>query len=75
MAVVAFLVFASALAASVAVFWLTLAPAMPRIVALLRDGVDPAAPQVIEWIVSEPRLRARVRTVTVAATSKWRAAA
>ena len=33
MAVVSFLVFASAFAASLAVFYLTLAPALPRIVA------------------------------------------
>jgi hypothetical protein len=75
MAVVGFLVFASALAASMAVFWLTLAPALPRIVALLRDGVDPVAPQGTARLVSEPRLRARVRTVKVVATPKWRAAA
>lgn len=79
MAVVAFFVFASALAASVAVFWLTLAPAMPRIVALLRDGadmsMDTATPRATAWTVSEPRLRERVRTVTVAAHPKWREAA
>lgn len=83
MAVVAFFVFASALAASVAVFWLTLAPAMPRIVALLRDGADTGvdmdvgtgAPRATAWTVSEPRLRERVRTVTVAAHPKWREAA
>ncbi len=72
MAIVGFLVFASALAASLAVFWLTLAPALPRIVALLRDGA--VTPQSA-WAVSEPRLRARVRTVSVAARPKLRAAA
>ena len=75
MAVVGFLVFASAFAASVAVFWLTLAPALPRIVALLRDGVDPMAARAPAWIVSEPRLRARVRTVSAVARPKLRAAA
>ncbi len=75
MAVVGFLVFASALAASVAVFWLTLAPAMPRIFSLLRDGIDPVAPQAKVWVVSEPRLRARVRMVTVVAHPQRRAAA
>jgi hypothetical protein len=73
-AVVGFLVFASALAASIAVFWLTLAPALPRIVAMLRDGVDPMAGRNA-WIVSESRIRARVRTVTVAARPKLREAA
>jgi hypothetical protein len=75
MAVVGFLVFASAFAASVAVFWFTLAPALPRIVFLLRDGVDPMATRAPAWIVSEPRLRARVRTVTAVARPKLRAAA
>ena len=72
MTVVAFLIFASAFAASVSIFWSTLAPAVPRIVALLRDGVDPVTSP---WIVSEPRLRARVRTVTVVARPKLREAA
>lgn len=75
MAVVGFLVFASAFAASVAVFWLTLAPAMPRIVALLRDGVNPGTSAVPAMIVSEARLRARTRTVTQVARPQWRAAA
>lgn len=75
MAVVGFLVFASALAASISVFWLTLAPAMPRIVALLRDGVDPTVSAVPAVIVSEARLRARTRTVAQVARPQWRAAA
>ena len=72
MAVVGFLVFASALAASISVFWLTLAPALPRIAAILRDGATPVQPA---WAVSEPRLRARGRIVSVAARPKLRAAA
>ncbi len=75
MALVGFLVFASAFAASVAVFWLTLVPALPRIVALLRDGVDPVSPAVAVFIVSEARLRARTRTVTSVSRPQWRAAA
>lgn len=66
MAIVEFLVFAAALAASLAVFGLTLVPEVPRIVALLRYGVDPVRePRVT--ILSEPRLRARVAVVSRAA--------
>lgn len=75
MAVVGFLVFASAFAASLAVFWLTLVPALPRIMSLLRDGVDPATTRAAAWIVTEPRLRARMRTVSAVARPKLRAAA
>lgn len=75
MAVVGFLVFASALAASIVVFWLTLAPALPRIVALLRDGVDPVANGATFATLSAPRVRARVRAVTSIAQPSWRAAA
>ncbi len=76
MAVAAFLVFASAFAASVAVFWLTLAPAMPRIVALLRDGVDPATRQMsFSFSFHAPRARLQPRAVPVVARPKLRAAA
>lgn len=75
MAFVGFLVFASALTASVAVFWLTLVPALPRIAAILRDGVGPFSPAVPVLIVSEARLRARTRTVTHLSRPQWRAAA
>lgn len=75
MVVVAFLVFASALAASLAVLWSTLAPALPRIVAILRDGVDPVAAQRPLAIVSEPHLRERIRTAMPAVQPEWRAAA
>lgn len=75
MAVVGFLVFASALAASISVFWLTLVPALPRIVALLRNSVDPVTSAVPSVVVSEGRLRARARTVTQVARPQWRAAA
>ena len=74
MAGIVFLVFASALAASVAVLWSSLAPAMPRIVALLRDGVDPAAPHHT-YVVTEPRLRARVLAAQTVARPARRAAA
>lgn len=75
MVVVGFLVFASALAASLAVFWFTLAPAMPRIVALLRDRVDPADMAVPMTVVGEARLRVRVQAVLPVARPAWRAAA
>ena len=75
MAFVGFLVFASALAASVAVFWLTLVPAMPRIVALLRDGADPVPFAVPVGFVSEARLRAPTRKATLVPRPQWRAAA
>ena len=74
MAVVGFLVFASALAASIAVFWFTLVPALPRILAILRDRVDPVASAKIA-VVSEARLRTRVRAVVPVAQPLWRAAA
>ena len=68
--VTSFVVFASAFAASAAVFWLTLAPAMPRIVALLRHGVDPVFDARPAVTVSEPRGRARVRTLAVTAVPR-----
>lgn len=70
MMVTGFLVFASAFAASAAVFWLTLAPAMPRIVALLRDGVEPVTGARPMLSVSEARVRARVRLVPVTAVPR-----
>lgn len=70
-----FLIFASALAASVMVFWLTLVPALPRIVAILRDGVDPALAERHVLVVSELRVRARMRALPVSVPRGWRAAA
>ena len=75
MALVGFLVFACALAASLAVFWTTLVPALPRIVAILRDGVDPVASTAPAFIVSEARLRSRVRMAPPVVLQGWRAAA
>ncbi len=75
MALVGFLVFASALGASLAVLWLTLVPAMPRIMAILRDGPDAATPAIPVLIVSEARLRARTRTIPLVSRPQWRAAA
>jgi hypothetical protein len=63
MMVTGILVFAGAFAASASVFWLTLVPALPRIVALLRDGVDPVIASRPVLTVSEPRIRVRVRMV------------
>lgn len=75
MAFVSFVVFACAVAVSGYVFWATLIPALPRIVSLLRDGTDPVAATPVYAIVSEPRLRARLRTTRSVALPAWREAA
>ena len=74
-AVVGFVVFAAALAASLAVFAYTLAPALPRIVAMMRDGGDPALVPARAVIVTEPRLRARIVAAPVLHRAPVRAAA
>lgn len=75
-AMIGYLVFLSAFVASVAVLASTLVPALPRIVALLRDGVDPVAMAARVTIVSEPRLRVRVAAMVQSpARSEYRAAA
>lgn len=61
MMVMGFLVFAAAFAMSAWVFAFTLAPAMPRIVALLREGVDPALVRQPALVLSENRVRSRSR--------------
>jgi hypothetical protein len=64
--VMGFLVFATAFAVSAWVFAFTLAPAMPRIAALLRDGVDPAAlVRQPALVLNENRVRSRPRPVQV----------
>lgn len=80
MAVVGFMVFAAALLASLAVFALTLIPALPRIVSLLRDGVDPSFVPARISFLNEARLRARVATtlpttLPTASRPAWREAA
>jgi hypothetical protein len=75
MAVVGFLVFASAFAASIAVFWFTLMPALPRIVAILRDGADPVVAPQMQAVIREPRLRARAMPAPMLARTPLRAAA
>jgi len=60
--VMGFLVFAAALAASIAVFAFTLVPALPRIAALLRGEADPALVRQPALVLSENRLRARIRS-------------
>lgn len=70
MMVTGFLVFASAFAASAAVFWQTLAPAMPRIVSLLRDGVEPVTGARPMLSVNEARVRARARLAPVTAVPR-----
>lgn len=75
MAVVGFLVFASALAASIFVLWSTLAPALPRIVAILSDGVDRPAWGYTFEKVNEPRNRIVARTATLVTRPSFRVAA
>ena len=75
MAVVGFLVFAIAFAASMVVFCGTLVPALPRILALLRDGDDPIVNGASFTTFSAPRVRARVRMAPALVQPSWRAAA
>lgn len=63
MTVLGILVFAGAFAAAASVFAFTLVPALPRIVALLRGDSDPAHVTAPMLILSDRRLRARVRPV------------
>lgn len=62
MTIVSMLIFASALAASIAVFLYTLAPAMPRIKALLGGKADIAA--VPRLVLRECRRQPRMRLVS-----------
>lgn len=75
MAVLGMLVFASALAASGAVFAFTLVPALPRIVALLRSGVDPLLTAQPVLNLNDRRPRARIRPMTPVRIQSYRAAA
>ena len=61
------MVFAGAFAAVVGVFAFTLVPALPRIAALLRGEADPAVYNQPMLILSDRRLRARVRPVAIQA--------
>ena len=63
MTVMGFLVFAAAFAASAWVFAFTLVPALPRISALLRGEADPALVRQPALVLSENRLRSRIRSV------------
>lgn len=67
MAVLGMVVFAGAFAAATSVFAFTLVPALPRILALLRGEADPALVVAPMLILSDHRLRARVRPVPAAA--------
>jgi hypothetical protein len=51
------LLFATALVASWFVFTATLLPAVPRIIGLLRYGVDPAAPAMMTTVRPRPAMR------------------
>ncbi len=76
MTVMGFLVFAAAFAASASVFAFTLVPALPRITALLRGEADPALVRQPALILSENRLRSRIRsTPALPARMPLRAAA
>lgn len=75
MAVVSFLIFASAFAVSIAVLWASLAPAMPRIVSILRNGEDVVGLGNRVAIEGDFRVRSRVWAPTPPVRSHWRAAA
>ena len=76
MTVLGILVFAGALAAAASVFAFTLVPALPRIIALLRGESDPALFRQPALVLSENRVRARIRsTATLPARRPLRAAA
>ncbi len=76
MTVMGFLVFAAAFAASASVLAFTLVPALPRIAALLRGQADPALVRQPALILSENRLRSRIRsTPALPARMPLRAAA
>lgn len=64
MTVMGFLVFAAAFAASASVLAFTLVPALPRIAALLRGQADPALVRQPALILSENRLRSRIRSTS-----------
>ena len=67
LAVIGTMVFAGAFAAVVGVFAFTLVPALPRIAALLRGEADPVLYSRPMLILSDRRLRARVRPVSIRA--------
>ncbi len=72
-AMIGLVVFAAALGVAIAVFWLTLAPALPRIAELLAASEAASAPQPL------PPVRQRAVTVLRPALAvsppAWRAAA
>lgn len=61
------LVFTAAFLAVLGVFAFTLVPALPRIVAILRGRTDPALISGQMLVVSDRRLRVRVRPVLATA--------
>lgn len=63
MTIVAFIVFAGALAASMAVFAATLVPALPRIAALLSGREDLAA--IPQLVLRDRHPQSRVRSVRI----------
>lgn len=75
MTILTMLVFAAAFSASARVFAFTLAPALPRIVALLRGEGDPAPAPRPMLVISEDRVRARVRSAAIARSYPLREAA
>ena len=74
MAIVGFLVFASAFIASISVLWLTLSPAMPQIVLILKKG-EPGRTRSHEIFVVESRVKTRTSSVRAMVRPSLRAAA
>ena len=75
MMILTMLVFAAAFSASAWVFAFTLAPAVPRIVALLRGEDDPASAPRPMLVISEDRVRARLSSAAIARSYPLREAA
>ncbi len=69
LALIGTMVFAGAFAAVVGVFAFTLVPALPRIAALLRGEADPVLYTQPMLILSDRRLRARVRPLAMKANA------
>ena len=69
------MVFAAAFAVSVWVFAFTFVPAIPRIVALLRGDAEGGASLAPYHIVSDRRVRTRVRSAQRTRTAGFREAA
>ncbi len=67
MTITGFLIFAAGFGAAAWVLGATLLPALPRIIAILRGEDDPAITPQPVLVLSERRVRARVRAMPVRA--------